>query len=587
MKLSDYIVDFLARQGSRCVFLVSGGAIIHCVDSASRHPGMTLICSAHEQGAGASADGYSRISGNLGAVMATSGPGATNLTTSICNAYFDSVPFVMICGQVATFRIKKSKKLRQKGFQETELRSLFASITNYIGEVRDPRQIKYELQKAFYLARKGRPGPVLLDVPDDIQRADIHPDELPGFVPEKEAPRGDFKKEIKNLFELIKHSKRPVFILGAGVGVASSREKAVKFAEHFNIPVLLTWGGKDIMPFDHYLNMGGLGVCGPRAGNFAAQTADLVIAMGTRLSQLITGGKQDLFAPKAKKVMIDIDPEEFAKFTKNDFKLDFGIQADLSEFLNECEKAYGLKGEDRFKEWRSKIEQWKREYPVIQAENINRKERVDGLVFLDALSEISKEGDVIVADTGANLAWTMQTFKVKKGQRIISAWNHTPMGYALPASIGAALACGREVICVTGDGGILMSLEELATIRRNNIPVKIFIMLNRGHGIQKQTMDTWLNSRYTAADENSGLYFPDFVKIGEAFDLPTCVVENNQQIRTRLKEVFALSGPVLCVVEVFENQKIVPMLKFGAGLEDLDPKLPRAEIDSIMKIADE
>ncbi len=586
MKLSDYLVDFLARQGIRHVFLVSGGAIIHSVDSAARHPDVQVMCTQHEQGAGAAADGYARVSGGLGAVMVTSGPGATNLVTSVSNAFFDSIPVIFICGQVATFRIKRSRALRQKGFQETDVVSVFQSITKYAKQVGDPREIKYELQKAVFMAREGRPGPVLLDIPDDIQRADIDPDQLKAYVPPlSEAP--DIQDAVREFISLIQNASRPVVIMGAGVSLSKTEAQAERFLKTFHVPVVLTWGGKDLLPAQHPLNMGGVGVCGPRAGNFAVQNADLVIALGTRLCQMITGGKPALFAPCARKVMVDIDPEELTKFTENEFQLDLAIKVSLPCFFDTVFRAAPeTSPEDPFAEWRAQIGEWKEMFPVCPPERYAREDRVDGVVFIKELSARLEENISVVADTGANLAWTMQTFQVKPRQKIFSAWNHTPMGYALPASVGAACASRRSVVCITGDGGIMMSLEELGTVRRYDLPVKIFIMFNQGHGIQRQTMDTWLDSRYTAVDQESGLFFPDFRLIAEGFRLPYTHIKNHAGIGPGLQQVLAAAGPVLCVVDIVKDQKIVPMLKFGGGLEDLDPRLPEEQLKRIMRVSD-
>ena len=587
MKLADYLADFLAAQGVTHVFLVSGGAIIHSVDAAARHPSLQVVCTQHEQGAGAAADGYARIARRPGAVMVTSGPGATNLTTSVANAFFDSIPVIFICGQVATFRIRKSDRLRQKGFQETDVVSVFKSITKYVTQVQSPADIRYELEKAVFLAQEGRPGPVLLDIPDDIQRADIIPDSLKSFVPPLRAVP-DMEESAEKLLSLITESRRPVVIMGAGVSITQTEKQALRFLENFGLPVLLTWGGKDIIPADHPLNMGGLGVCGPRAGNFAVQNADLVLALGTRLCQMITGGKPCFFAPAAKKVMVDIDREELTKFTQEEFLLDLAIEADLRDFFDVFAEARPAPGSgDPFFKWRGQIQTWARTYPVCAPERYQRQDSVDGVVFVNELSAQLPQGVTVVADTGANLAWTMQTVQVKPRQRIISAWNHTPMGYALPASVGAACASGQPVVCITGDGGIMMSLEELGTVRRYDLPVKIFIMFNQGHGIQRQTIDTWLESRYTAVDKESGLFFPDFRSIAAGFDLPYVNIRNHGDIQPALEQVLQSSGPALCVVEIVKDQKIVPMLKFGAGLEDLDPKLPPEEIQQIMRVSDD
>ncbi len=585
MKLSDYVIDFLVKQGIKHVFLISGGAIVHCVDSAARHPDLKYICTQHEQGAGAAADAYARITENFGAVLVTSGPGATNLVTSVCNAYFDSIPVIFISGQVATFRLRPNAQLRQKGFQETDVVSIFKSITKYAAQVKKAGEICYELEKAVYLAKEGRPGPVLVDIPDDLQRINIQPEKLKHFKSPK-LPKGpSLAPSIKKLFKFIESSKRPVLILGAGIRITKTGKEAYEFAKYFHIPILLTWGGMDLIAHNDELNMGGVGVCGPRGGNFAVQNSDLVIGIGTRLSQMITGGKQNLFAPKAKKVMVDIDRQELSKFTRNDFILDLSIQSDLKEFFRCAQTRYSQSPPDQFKNWRKQIKVWSQKYPACLPEYYNRKDTVDAHVFIKELSGIAREGDIIITDAGGNLSWTMQAFEVKKNQRLFSAWNHSPMGYSLPAAIGAALAGQRDVLCIIGDGGLMMCLQELATIKRHDLPVKIFIFNNHGHGIQKQTLDTWLNSHYVAVDEKSGLSFPNFFKIADAFGLPSCNIENHAQLKTGLKKVLATSGPILCNVEITPGQKIIPMLKFGAGLEDLDPKIPGDELREIMKIS--
>lgn len=587
MKLSDYIAQFLAEQKIDHVFVVSGGAIIHSIDSVAKRKDMKYICVQHEQAAGAAADAYSRTCGRVGTVMVTSGPGATNLTTSICNAYFDSIPALFICGQVTTPRLRPTENLRQKGFQETDIVSLFGSITKYVYRVMDPQEIKYQLQKALYLAKSGRPGPVALDIPDDLQRTEIDVTKLKEFKPEAQVTghkTQDTTQKISTLLSWIREAKRPVIICGAGVRIADAIEPTLKFARYFKIPVLLTWGAKDMMPHDDELNFGGIGVVGPRWGNWAAQNSDLVISFGTRLSQMITGGKTTLFAPNARKVMIDIDPHELTKFTPNDFALDMGIQSDLKSFF-ECAFNQCVTPQiDAYAAWRSQIRSWEAKYPICPASKYERKDYVDGHVFAKELSKLTKEGDIFIGDTGANLSWMCQALEMKRNQRIFSAWNHTPMGYALSASIGAAVASSERIICLTGDGGLMMNIEELATIRRYNMNVKVFIFNNGGHAIQKQTMDTWLNSHYAAVNHDTGLNFPDFVKTAEAFDLKAFRIENHARL-SLIRQVLETPGPVVCDVVIDPDQKIEPMLKFGSGIEDLNPKIPADELASIMEVS--
>ncbi len=582
MKLSDYIAQFLAEQGIDHVFVVSGGAIIHSIDSVAKRSDMKYICVQHEQAGGAAADAYSRTCGRMGTVMVTSGPGATNLTTSISNAYFDSIPCLFICGQVTTPRLRPSEHLRQKGFQETDVVALFKSITNYVYRIMDPLEIKYQLQKAVYMATHGRPGPVALDIPDDLQRVDIDVAQLKEFTPPPVVKKDNTAK-IQELLKLLGSAKRPVLICGAGVRIADAIPPTLQFARHFKIPILLTWGGKDLMTHDDELNFGGLGVVGPRSGNFAAQNSDLIISCGTRLSQMITGGKTILFAPSAKKIMIDVDPHELTKFTHNDFALDMAIESDLKDFFKTILPQCGVQL-DMFAGWRKQIRDWEKKYPICPKEKYDRKDYVDGHVFVKEVSKASKEGDIYIADTGANISWTLQAIEMKRDQRIFSAWNHTPMGYALSASIGAAVASDRRIICLTGDGGLMMNIEELATIKRYQMNVKVFIFNNGGHAIQKQTMDTWLNSHYAAVNEATGLSFPDFVKTAEAFGLPAYRMSTHDDFST-IQKVLESKGPVVCDVMIDPDQKIEPMLKFGAGLEDLNPKLSPEEIAHVMSVS--
>ncbi len=594
------------------------------VDSVARHPKLTSVCCAHEQGAGTAADGYSRISRNIGAAIVTSGPGPTNLVTSIANCWYDSIPAIFLCGQVATFRIKKRKELRQKGFQETDVAPLFSSLTKYVAIVRRAEDIRYEMEKSVYLAKSGRPGPVVLDIPDDIQREEIDPFSLRKFEARNSKSEinakhknsndqnvldfensdvrfvsnfatsrkalaacddiriSDLSKVVKKIFSFIQQSKRPVIIIGVGIRIAGVEKEALQFARYFRLPVVSTWGGKDLISSDDPLSMGPIGVSGPRAGNFAVQRADCIIAIGTRLSQLVTGGKQDLFAPKAKKVMIDIDPEELKKFTEKEFLLDISVAASFGDFFAECRALYHKKNPDRFDSWRKRIRRWQETFPICPPAYHDQRTPVNPYVFIKALSAAAHEGEIVVGDTGANLAWTMQAFDVKKDQRIISGWNHTPMGYALPAAIGAAFASGRRVLCLMGDGGLMMCLGELATAVRHNLPIKIFLFNNHGHAIQRQTIDTWLQSRYTGVDVPSGLAFPDFVHIGRAFTIKTVTIKRHTELKRGISSVLRSNGPVLCNVEMRHDNKIIPYLRYGSSLEDMEPPISQSEKKSLL-----
>ena len=580
MKLSDYVVEFLADYGITHNFLVSGGAVVHLVDSTSKHSHIQHICVQHEQSGAAAADGYSRTSGRPGLAMTTSGPGATNLTTSICNAFFDSIPMICVTGQVAKFRLRPNKRLRQRGFQETDIESVFHSICKYVKLITDPLTIRYELEKALFLATEGRPGPVVLDIPDDLQRVEIDPEQLPSFNPVVQLTCPD-SSQIQALLQMINEAKRPVLVVGAGIRIAKAEERFFQWVRHFKIPILFTWGGADLLPASDPLNMGGLGVCGSRAGNFAAQNSDLMIALGTRLSQMITGGKQNLFAPHARKVMIDIDVEELHKFGEDTFNLDLAIHSDLNLFFNAFEPSYQQECTDVCVPWRELIQKWRDRYPICTPADYQKKGLLNPYVFIKSLSQMAREGDIIVTDTGANICWTMQAFETKRDQKIFSAWNHTPMGYSLPASVGAALGSGKPVICLIGDGGLMMSLQELATVRRYNLPVKIFIFDNQGHTTMKQTLEVWLQANYVAVDEESGLSFPDYRELAAAFRLPYFHLKENNEVGEQLSNVWNTDGPLVCRLEIDPTQRIIPNLKFGSSLDQLDPQLSPQEINCV------
>jgi len=577
MKLSDYVVDFLANCGVKHNFVVTGGAVIHLLDSTEKHPNMQHICVQHEQSGGAAADGYYRASGKLGLAMTTSGPGATNLTTSLCNAYFDSIPMVYVTGQVARFRLRPNKKMRQKGFQETDIESIFQNICKYVKLITDPLMIRYELEKAVFLAHEGRPGPVVLDIPDDVQRVDIQPNQLVSFNPEICSPQ-PHPNQTNTLLQMINEARRPVVIVGAGIRISKTQNEFLKWIHHFQIPILFTWGGGDLLSSSNPLNMGILGVCGTRPANFAAQHSDLVIALGTRLSQQITGGKQELFAPHAKKVMIDIDKEELNKFTQQPFSLDLSIYSDLNAFFKEFEPLYHEKREDSFASWKTLIRAWKKRYPICNPKDHQKTGLLNPYVFIKALSQIAQPGDTLITDTGANICWMMQAFEFKENQNVFSAWNHTPMGYSLPASIGAACGTGKPIICLIGDGGLMMCLQELATVRRYNLPIKIFIFDNQGHTTMKQTLEIWLKGNYVGVDKKSGLSFPDYKALAEAFDLPYFHLKENEKVASQILNIWKTEGPFVCRLEIDPAHRITPMLKFGSSLEQLDPPLSQQEI---------
>jgi len=584
MKLSDYVLDFLKKQGVNHAFLITGGAIMNIVDSFDENKNIKYICTTQEQGAAIAAEAYSRINKNLGVAMATSGPGATNLITGIGCAYFDSIPTLYITGQVNTYESTWESGPRQVGFQETDIVSMIKPITKMAVKVDNPEDIRYYLEKAIYIAKTGRPGPVLLDIPMNVQRAPIEPEKLRSYIPEKsEIDYNLLNRKIEQTIELINQSRRPVIILGAGVKLGKAEDKARKFVEKLGIPVALTWGAMDVLPHNHPLFIEGFGVSANRAGNFAVQNSDLIITFGSRLDTRQTGGKPETFARSAKKVIIDVDKDELYK--GRGVKIDIDINFDVNDFLNEINKKIDNIRVNDLSEWKIKIKEWKQRYPICLPEYYAQRDKINPYVFMDVLSDECKENDIVITDAGGNLTWTMQGFKVKEGQKLFSAFGNSPMGYSLPAAMGASVAANNKpVICIIGDGGIKMNINELETIVRYKLPVKIFVINNHEYGIIKQFQDVWLNSSYKATCIEGGLGDPDFLKIANSYDMEAIQINNHSELRDKIKKVLDFPGPILCSVELNCGEKIKPKLEFGKPIEDPAPLIDREEFKKNMLV---
>jgi len=581
MKLSDYIADFLVKEGVKHTFGITGGAIVHVIDSIYQNPDIEHICAHHEQGAAMAAEAYSRITKNVGVGISTSGPGATNLLTGVCCAYYDSIATVFITGQVPTSQLKRDSGVRQIGFQETDVVSVFRPITKYSALIDDPTKIRYELEKAFYLARSGRPGPVLLDICDDVQRADINPDNLEHFICDRE-PKDKLRlhQQIEKCIGLIKESKRPVIILGGGIKLAKAEAQTYELIDRLQYPVALTWATMDMLPDDHPLLVRDFGVSANRAGNFAVQNSDLILAIGTRLDTHETGSRPSTFAREAKKIVVDSDESELMKYEQRGMKADLLINSNIRYFLSKILSKH-IKTRD-ISSWIERIKRWRDKYPICCQKYFEQENNVNPYVFIDVLSKESREGDIIITDAGGNLTWTMQGFKVKKEQKLFSAFNHSPMGYSLPASIGASIASKKPVTCIIGDGGIQMNIQELATIARYNLPIRIFLFNNRGYGIIRQTQDTWLDSRYYASSLEFGLGFPDFREVAECYGIKTEIIKNHRELTEKIRNVLDADGPILCDVEIKPDSNIAPKLEFGRPIEDSSPLLDRREFSENM-----
>lgn len=573
MKLSDYIAKFLSTI-TDAVFVGQGGNIIHVLDSLGKRKDIKVIPSQNEQGASIAADAYSRFNNKIGVTAATSGPGMINLMQGMACSFFDSIPTFHFSGAVVTGQLRKEKNIRQIGFQEMEVVDLVKPITKYAVLLKDKNKIRYELEKMLYLAREGRPGPVLMDLPDDLQRAEINPKKLKGFVPQK------FKKKNlnfeKKFIKILKKAKRPLFVLGHGINISNTKNQVKRIIKKTGIPYVPSWATLDLFPHDDRLNAGTFGVAANRYGNFAIQNSDLIISLGCRLNTQITGSNIASFAPKAKKIIVDIDKYEFKK--NNGLKIDLKINLDLKVFFQKIMPL--IKTKKNYIQWINQFKIWKEKYPITKIEYKKQKNNI--YVFMKELSNQTGKKDILIPDASANLIWAMQAFEIK-GQKVFTALNHSPMGYSMPATIGAYLADKtKNVICTIGDGSMQMNIQELATIAHFNFPVKIFVINNGGYGLIKQTQDMWLGSRRVGVDETSGLAMPDLIRIAKAYKIKTVQIKNFKNLNQKINKILKSKKPILCDVKIGSNQKVIPKLEFGRAIHDLSPRLSKDEMKSNM-----
>lgn len=580
MKLSDYVVEFLKKTGVNTVFGYQGGAITHFVDSIYKADGIKFVSSYHEQASAFSAEAYSRVNGNIGVATATSGPGATNLVTGIGSAYFDSIPCLYITGQVNSYEYKSSPQIRQVGFQETDIVSIVKSITKYSVMVTEPDKIRYYLEKAVYLAKNGRKGPVLIDLPMNIQRAEIDPDKLISFYNSSEYKNKDGSinnQIISEVINLIKDSSRPVILAGGGVRLSGASEKLCEFAKLTDIPVVTTLMGLDCINCDSDSYVGFMGTYGNRYSNLAVANSDLLIVLGSRLTTRQTSPIVDSFARNAKIIRIDIDKNELNLKLKEDIS----VEADINDFLNKLiNKLKNSKNNFNFKLWKDKINSFIKQYPSYPTQKVSGK--LDPNEFMYNLSNQFNSDSIICLDVGQNQIWAAQSLKLKGKQRILTSGGMGAMGFALPSAIGAYMASpNSKIVVIAGDGGIQMNIQELQTIVRENIPIKIFILNNNALGMIRHFQEMYFDSRYFGTIQ--GYSAPDFTKIGYAYNIETINI-NDKYNFDLIKEKLNDNKSYIFNVELSNKTYIIPKLGMGRPIEDQDPLVDREELRNNMII---
>tara|TARA_Y100000741_G_scaffold365187_2_gene360208 strand:- start:433 stop:2226 length:1794 start_codon:yes stop_codon:yes gene_type:complete len=585
MLVSDFILSYLQKKKVKKVFLLTGGAIAFVVDAFSRNKKITYISTAHEQAAAMMADAYSRLGPNLGATMVTSGPGATNLLTGIACSWFDSVPTMHICGQVNRHEqighVKSTKHVRQVGFQETDIVSMSKPITKFSYRVKNENEIKYSLDKAYHISQSGRAGPVLLDIPMDIQRKKYVSTKQKIFkIKSKVTKKYLILEKIKKIRNKLENSKRPCMIIGGGIRLSKTNLELKTLIKKLKIPVLTTWSGFDSVSYSNPYYIGSIGVYGSRAANFTVQNSDFILCLGSRLDTRITGGNPSKFARAAYIAAIDIDKNELNK--SRGLNIDLKINCDLKYFFKFSKKLH-TKPLLKNRNWLNLSKNWKHRYKSIQSDFYKDKKFVNPYIFMKKLSYFLGKNETIITDDGAHLTWTMQGFEIKEGQRLFSAFGNSPMGYAFPAAIGASIALNKKrIICIDGDGSIQINIQELHTMVNHKLPIKIFILNNNGYGIIKQFQELYLNKRYEATGK--GVSNPNFKDIANAYKINYNLINNNNKINSVLKKVLNSNSAEFIEVMIRNNQKIIPKLSFGDPIEDLSPKVSRKEFKSNMII---
>ena len=598
IKLSDYVVDFLDQQGVSDIFLLPGGGCIHLVDSIGKS-NLRFVCNLHEQACSVAADAYGQYTNNLGVCLVTTGPGGTNAMTGVAAAWLDSTPMLVISGQVQKKDMINGRGTRQIGFQELDMSNLVKPITKFSTTVSHPEDIKFYLERAVYEAKKGRPGPVWLDIPLDVQAAMIDEDTLQSYVPVEE-PVEDIRGVVSDIINDLNNSERPVILAGNGIRLSNSIDEFKELSDILQIPVLLTWKAIDFMEETHPLFVGRPGGVGQRGANFSQQNSDFFLSIGARLDHGQTAYQHKYFAREATKAIVDIDENEINKL---EMDVKYPVVFDAGGFIDEM-----LRQKDKINiqnsDWLSQCKKWQQDYPVVLPKHYDKSSYyINNYAFIDILSDVLLEGSLIIpGSSGGCSEVTMQAFKVKKGMRIFNSEGLGPMGFGIPAAIGGCIAAGQvPTVCIDGDGGFIMNVQELEVVRRLNLPIKFFVLNNEGYVSIRNTQNSHFNKKLVASGSKSGLTLPSISKIAYSYDIPYHKIVNSENLCRNIKDVLGIDklksgfskavlisgeGPVICEVMLPSTHVTEPKASvykkddgsFAARpMEDLAPFLDRDE----------
>ena len=603
-RLADYIADFLCAHGVTDVFSVVGGGAMHLNDALGHHPDLHVTYNHHEQACAMAAEAYARLDNRIAAVCVTTGPGGTNALTGVVGGWLDSIPMFILSGQVRydttaryAMQFTGGLPLRAVGDQEYDIVKSVAPMTKFAAMLEDPQQIRFLLEKAWHLATTGRPGPVWLDIPVNYQGMYIETSSLPGYDPmedDAKLPPPVAEDTIRRVLDLVAKAKRPVFHAGYGIRLSGGYEAFRKAAEKLNIPIVTYWNAVDLVEDDHPLYCGRAGNMGDRPGNWAIQNADLILAVGTRISIRQVGYNWKTWARAAKVVMVDIDPAEMKKHTLH---VDLPIWADAKDFLEKLDAAAGVGPVFQGRDWLDTCRRWKREYPVVQPRQREENGTTANVyAFVRYLSSRLPENSLAAVSNGACCVVGNQAYVIQKGSRMANNSAIASMGYGLPAAIGTCIGGGRRTtICLEGDGSIMMNLQELQTILTNRLPIKIFLINNQGYHSIRITQTNLFSDhcKVGVGPESGDLSFPEFSKLASAFGYPYFSAHSNAEMKAVVDAALAADGAVFCEIftdtkQVWEPKSSTKRLADGTlvspPLEDLAPFLPREELERNMFI---
>ncbi len=599
MKLSDYVFRVVADTGVKHVFLVPGGGAMHLNDSLSRCSGVDFVCNLHEQASAIAAENYSKATNHLGVALVTTGPGSTNAITGLAGAWLDSTPCLFLSGQV-----KRADRMfmldgtplgvRQVGMQEVDIVSIVRSLTKYAITVDDPGSIRYHMEKALYLAKSGRPGPVWIDIPLDVQASPIDPGTLRGFDPSecKAAIQIDLEALVSETIHALNKSECPILLAGNGIRLARAEKEFLELVEMLDIPVESTWLAIDLIADDHPLFVGRPGSLAPRGANFAVQNSDFLLALGARLDRVITGYSPERFARAAHKVMVDIDPAELAKMGDS---IQTKVQADAGEFIRALlRRKSEIQRKDRLP-WKQRCTDWKNRYPVVLPEHRKPEGLISMYHLAEALQDVLPANTPIVSgSSGSAIELFLLALRVKAGQRVFHTTALGAMGYGIAASIGVCLANGRRpVVCVDGDGGFQFNIQELETVSRLKLPITFFVLNNGGYASIRISQTNFFGAPRIGCSPETGQTLPDITKVAQAYGLQTDVIRDQSDLRADLRRVLSRGGPLVCDTFVLPDEFRGPRLSsvqrpdgsfVSKPLEDLYPFLSREEFLSNMLI---